>query len=222
MPRDGTLDRPEDYWRTHLSRERFRDRRGAHAGETIFILGSGPSLLANDLSLLAPHRVLCVNHTIFFADKAEPDFWVFLDSLPEFKAYLPGAIHRGVTCFVNQMCGWEKLPEPVYFNPCDLPGHCMYSTTDAALGLTVHLGFARAFLVGFDGGNGFDGKSGHVFHRHLASNPTSYRWADEAIRRKQAFIEIESAGAFHGLEFLAHRALADAIAAAPAESGVRS
>lgn len=198
---------------THNQNPGFVKHKETRSG-SLFLTGSGPSLLKAPLELLEKVDVMCMNHTIFFLMKQNPRYWIFVDGLQEFWRFMPAALHNGQTALVSRIVSNKPANLSheglVYFNTCDLPGHCDYCTLDSALGIAIYLGYERVYLVGCDGGGG------HIVHPST-KDPKSYRWTDATIKRHGELIEIVSAGAFHGMEYLKHLSLEDAVAEALGE-----
>lgn len=185
--------------------------KGTKAGRSLFILGSGPSLLENNLSLLLAEEchVMALNYNIYFLDWSTdqaPLYWTFVDWREEFKLFLPAALHRGITVFMHT--GFHPQPDHpnlVPVNICDTPGHCLYAAIDYALGIAVLLGYKRVYLIGFDRGP-YKGKG----HATLPEFTNSYTWVDLTIRRHQPMIDIVGCGAHCGIPFIPHVSLAEA------------
>lgn len=177
---------------------------------SVIVIGSGPSLFKNDLASLSGVPTFCLNHTLPFMLPYKPTHWTFWDNRDEFRYALKAAQYHGVQTFITHPVanhwGLPKAGEENLYrvNGFHLPGHCDGCTADLALGIAVHLGYARAFLLGFDGGGG------HIVGNWGGSHD-AYRWIDYSIREHAKHIEIVSAGAYHGLEFLPHVSLEKAL-----------
>lgn len=138
------------------------------AGETVFIVGGGTSVLQQDIGLLRGRRVIVINssyETVPFADfliTHDAQWWpVHRDALASSK--FQGRIvtvttsrqrDEGRRLFVRQ-----KYPPGLSSDPSMI---AMRRTTfSGAVGLAVHLGAAALVLLGADGRMGADGRSHH-------------------------------------------------------------
>lgn len=143
-------------------------------GSIIVILGSGPSLTAEDVHACGGHRQLAINDTYTLAPAADvlfaPDarWWSWHpDALdhPGDKYALQHAKAPGVTRLVPSAADFVSDPTRLATG-----GHAGY----AAINLAVHLGATRIVLLGYDMQPALDGTN-HFFGEH--PNRTHVRYA---------------------------------------------
>lgn len=176
--------------------------RGTRRGAA-FIVGSGPSIGDNDFRWFADRDIIAMNHAVWLA----PDgtigsrYWALVDWPESFREYVRAAIHRGFTVVrdLNHIDPpWFTHERLLSVNSCDTPGHSIHSTLDLALGLAVHLGYRRAYLIACDGGqeNFFYDTSRTELHR--AKPTTTYAAVNESAiwsRQRAGLIDVFSTGA---------------------------
>lgn len=167
------MNQPWDVWR---ATPEWRN-------EIAFIIGGGPSLLTQDLGLLAGRKIIAVNCSFRIVPQAE--FMIFGDArfyfqykaeFPSFKGriicaaqsvpYGPpvtGRMHRKATPGLADDAGTVQLS---------------MTTMTAAINLAVHLGVRGIVLLGADGKPAADGKT----HHHA---PHPWRMASNAWDRQK-------------------------------------
>lgn len=148
--------------------------KNMHKGDTCFIIGLGPSLRADDLSLLYQNHIISfsVNHIAKFFNDTEwrPEYYVLTDKN---KFADPNLTHPEQLCIKNAFLTeaqeefWRKnksqknikfhrrqnLPdmEEELFSEnvakvCGFGGNCVY----ICLQIAVYMGFANIYLLGMD------------------------------------------------------------------------
>lgn len=126
-------------------------------GETVFVLGGGPSLLGFDAERLRGHgRVIAVNEAgLTLCPWADVLFWSDIRWVDWNLERI--ALHTGEYRYTNQTYGIERIPRArlVKWRPQD--AWCFEHDTIAGLdsggrciNLAHHLGARRAVLLGFD------------------------------------------------------------------------
>ncbi|MBP2232558.1 hypothetical protein J2847_005887 [Azospirillum agricola] len=141
-------------------------------GETVFILGAGPSLRSFDRSLLLGRRVMVINYAEIFP---AADFLIATDANPALPS-LPG---RSVTLSTTTDGRWHRLwdtgPDGIE-TECPSCARGRRTSLQLALNVAVHLGCARAILLGADMATADDGAT----HWDGRADP---RYADGAMVR---------------------------------------
>lgn len=181
--------------------------------QALFVLGAGPSLLENDLRLLRTQTVLCINHAVWFARDYLPTYWAWRDYwAPEFQKYIRPAAYRGIIVFTQAAPNLIDDPVPeqlVQLNACGVPGHCCAVTLDLALGLAIHLGYKRVYLLGLDNGP-YRGRE-HLVLPNGQAGPAPAGFNDLVIENFRRHLELYSCGVHHGLTQLPHLSLQQAV-----------
>lgn len=129
------------------------------AGQTVAVLGSGPSLTPAVIESLAQHRVIVVNYS--FALAPEADMLVALDADPVFWASAAG--FTGMRVCGTAIDEIDALCAGPRFERITLaPGHVIETCNSglAAIRIAAEMGAARIILAGFDPETGghFDGR----------------------------------------------------------------
>lgn len=123
------------------------------AGETVHILGAGPSLRNIDLSRLVGRRVLVINYVEVFPSA---DFLVATDANP----LLPNLPGRSITICEAATDQWLRLwdtgPDGIETD-CASCARGRRTSLQLALNIAVHLGCVRAILLGADMATAADG-----------------------------------------------------------------
>lgn len=152
------------------NRGRLVGLQNTHVGETCFVIGNGPSLLAADLDRLKQKQVFCLAskgiYTIFNETDWRPDIWGVSD-----LDYLELKQHE-----INQLDGFLKLVcaqaylkkgilirdaiyypfiqaerTPAFFNQDIMRGIHFYGTiTGKLINIAVYMGFKEIYLLGCD------------------------------------------------------------------------
>lgn len=170
-------------------------------GETVFLLGGGPSLRDFDCSRLRGRRVMAINQSCDLAPWADALFFTdhswFLDNRDAVMAW-PGLVFTVSRAAKREAP--ERLLRPPFVTAPDFavpPGSARLgrSSGHSGIGLLQALGVARIVLLGFDMRLA-DGRS----HHH-----DRYRHDDEALYREDmlpAFAGWREAAERVGLEIL--------------------
>jgi hypothetical protein len=121
-------------------------------GCTVIIIAGGPSVLSQDLSLLAGRRVIAINSAwktypqadvLFFADAR---WWRELDKALEYK----GRVVTTSGVADPRVLRLNKVdPSPISLDPHSLA--LRRTSVTGAINLAVHLGAAKIVLLGVDG-----------------------------------------------------------------------
>lgn len=143
-------------------------------GHTIFILGSGPSLTAEDVDRLRPYPVIAVNDTYQLAPFAAA---VYASDSKWWHWHADAAEHRGLkytlqqTKFPSVVALRARRQQPLESDPHFLAtgGHGGYQ----AINLAVHFGAQQLVLLGYDFQPADDG-SHHYFGEHPDRSHTRY------------------------------------------------
>jgi hypothetical protein len=134
-------------------------------GETVFIVGGGPSVTGQDIELLRGRKVIAVNSSGGVAPFA--DLLYFADgrwwrenkpSVAEFK----GRVITTSDEVKNQpgiLLLQRRYPPGLAVNRSELT--VLKTGMTAAINLAVHLGAARVVTLGLDGGPAEDGRTHH-------------------------------------------------------------
>lgn len=176
---------------------------------TLFLTASGPSLLDNDLSLLAGRDVMALNHTVYYDHLFRPAFWTFFDPAPEFARYIPAALHKGIRIITGPL--GRGLPCADRLEFIETPG--VWHTFELALAAAVAHGYGRVYLLGVDCGP-YAGRMHLVVDDQPAVNRVALPWyyfVSETYERWQDRLEIISTGVHHGLLAAPHVPLAEAV-----------
>jgi hypothetical protein len=156
-----------------MSRDAFWRVEREWPGETVFIVGGGPSVLGQDLGLLRGRRVIVINSSVFAVPWA--DFLFFGDwrwwNEPENKAAIAGFAGRVVT--TSRMVSDKKVLTCHKANP---PGLALardslmqkWTSLTAATNLAAHLVGPGGTIVwlGADGQLAADGRQHHYDKPH--------------------------------------------------------
>lgn len=144
------------------------------AGETVFILAGGPSVLEEDLSLLRGRRVIAINSAWHTWPKADV---LFFGDARWWTSYQPKGF-RGLLVTVANLAhpGPKRLgktkPEQVSFDPQFVSMQA--SSVTGAINLAMHYGSKRIVLLGVDGQE-VDGRRHHHGVRYIwAVKPTAF------------------------------------------------
>lgn len=151
-------------------RARLRGLKNAFWGETIFILGNGPSLNKTDLNLLKDKYTFCVNRAYLLYERInwKPTFYTANDwrVVPDNCAEM-NALTGSMFFFDNNFKGIMREDEDTYFyehtagDPSDLPERVFSSdmskgvrgagsVVGTAIQIAAHLGFKVINLIGCD------------------------------------------------------------------------
>jgi hypothetical protein len=150
-------------------------------GQTAYIIGGGPSLLTQDLTLLDGKNVIVINSSYLAFPAAQ--YLVFADmrwwidhmktpALRDFKGKIIGCTH---SC-----SGLSNLYRVVRKSSPGLaedPGQLMVSKTTltGAINLAVHLGVNKIVLLGIDQKPAADGRTHHHAPHKWESRPNCYK-----------------------------------------------
>ena len=143
-------------------------------GETVYIIGGGPSLKGFEWSSLLGKRTIAINRAVQFWPQADACYWTdsrvyqwYKKDIDKFQG-LKFTIRSGVpyegTVYIlkkGQKFGLESARDTLAHGN---------NSGYAAINLAVHLGAARIVLLGYDMGN--DGKVSH-FHEGYPTNATA-------------------------------------------------
>lgn len=167
-------------WAQYISRDRWkyikyirknRDLKNIHKGETIYILGNGPSVKSLDLSLLEGKTIMTVNKTVKtpLFEKLCPQYhcvidrYILDDVVDDIKIKL-----QDTTCntkFILHRAGIEKVgiydntyyvynrcfPTGNYLNvELDSNASTFYNVLPFAALTAIYMGFTRIVLLGND------------------------------------------------------------------------
>ena len=151
-------------------------------GATIFILGSGPSLTAEDVDRLRPYPVIAVNDTYQLAPFAsviyssDEKWWHWHPDAAE----LPGLKYSvQKTKYPTVVTLRARRQAPIESDPHFVAtgGHSGYS----AINIGVHLGGAKLVLLGYDFQPAEDG-SHHFFGAHPDNTHVRYaQWQQKYL-----------------------------------------
>jgi hypothetical protein len=134
-------------------------------GETVWIVGGGPSVRTVDLERLKGRKVIAINSSFRIVPFA--DFLLFGDSRWFFHNWGDVKRFKGriVSCAPSvrepRCLIMRKLPPPPGITEERDALAMKYTSYQAAMNLAVHLGAARIVCLGLDGKPGKDGKTHH-------------------------------------------------------------
>lgn len=164
-------------------------------GETVFIVGGGPSVLEQNTDLLRGRRVIAINSSyqrVPFADYVighDKPWWD--EHLPKLKAcgfqgrLLAPTEHR-VPC-TRRLFIHKRYP-PLSSDPGWIS--MKMTTFSGGINLAVHKGASRIVLLGADGKLGKDGRSHHYApHKWWKFNPT--RWDKHRAELQTAVVPLK-------------------------------
>jgi hypothetical protein len=135
------------------------------AGQTAYIIGGGPSLLMQDLTLLDGKNVIVINSSyqafpaaqfLIFADMR---WWIeHMRALKDFRGQIVSLSAAASGLPQLRMMQRQNMP-----GLATDPGQLMVKNTTltGAINLAVHLGVNKIVLLGIDQKNGADGKTHH-------------------------------------------------------------
>ena len=164
--------------------------------QTVFLVASGPSLRAVDLSVLKPFPVITVNLTFKLCPWAPVTYWTdwrfwdwYRSEISQFKGMIfsgcPQDVRMGERGVRLKLSGPEGLdPDPSRLRHGNNSGY-------AAINLALHFGARRLVLVGYDMRQGEDGEmhwhsdhpartKPHVFAAMIAN----YKTLPKALKRE--------------------------------------
>jgi hypothetical protein len=151
-------------------------------GSTIFILGSGPSLTAEDVDRLRAYPVIAVNDTYQLAPFAAAIY----SSDAKWWHWHPDAVERPGLKYTIQQTKYAAVTTlrarrqaPIETDPHFVAtgGHSGYS----AINLGVHFGAAQLVLLGYDFQPADDGRH-HFFGEHPDRTHTRYaQWQQKYL-----------------------------------------
>ena len=226
---------------------RYLAMKNTRAGRVLFVVGTGASLVDNDLSLLRGLDTFAMNDAVYFDRDFCPTYWTTWDWVDSYGRYVSAALYKGSLVFVSRNAG-RKIPDHPnlyrinYFSPIEAPGTSGPNCLNITLSIGAFLGYCEVFLVGCDGGNCASAEyprrtdhglqafqeRGHIVRYDVPITANGYQWVQETIASHSSFrdaetgepvtMRIRSTGAYHGLKFIEHLPLADAVALA--KSGV--
>ena len=162
----------------YLNRRRykssFQSLKGIHKGERCFIIGNGPSLTANDLTLLKNEKTFAANRIFYIFDKTEwrPTYYCTQDLvvMKDISSHIEDVCGICKNLFLNSN-GYDYFGASVkrhdnvlFFYPKYKNGHKKYlfsddisnyvfdggSITYAAIQIAVYMGFSEIYLIGVD------------------------------------------------------------------------
>lgn len=152
------------------NKEKLEELRDTHIGESCFIIGNGPSLLAEDLSKIKQKRVFSFAskgiYNIFEETDWRPNLWAVsdlnyidlkqkdiseLDGFPKLvcaQAYIQKGIFFEDTIYYPFIQAERK---PQFFNSDITQGVHFYGTiTGKLINFAVYMGFKKIYLLGCD------------------------------------------------------------------------
>tara|TARA_R100000544_G_C2210081_1_gene51435 strand:+ start:54 stop:851 length:798 start_codon:yes stop_codon:yes gene_type:complete len=145
-------------------------------GETIYIIGGGPSLKNFDFRRLSGCKTIAINKSLFFHSQADAVYWTdtrfytwYKNDIDNYKglkfALKPGSQYTSDINILKKgkPYGIEEDPQTLAHG---------FNSGYAAINLAYHLGAKRIILLGFDMGN--DGKFTH-FHDGYPTRATGDR-----------------------------------------------
>ena len=163
------------YFYRFSSKNKLKSLKDKFKGHRCFIVGNGPSLNKNDLSLIQNEKSFAVNG-IFYKTKemgykptfyVVEDYHVMHDNLDEINAFeaeylffpknykhlLKGKSDN--TVFFNMNTGYYQETSPNFGIPrfstdCSRKIYCGHSVTIINLQLAYYLGFSEVYLIGMD------------------------------------------------------------------------
>lgn len=157
----------------YVTPKHFKNVEPIWSGETVYLIGGGPSLKGFEWNRLRGKKTIAINKAIKFWPEADAMYWTdgriwtWLEKeIQDYKGLkftirpkpYPSDVHilrRGIKF------GLEKAKNTIAHGN---------NSGYAAINLAIHLGAKRIILLGYDMGN--DGKSSH-FHDGYPSNATS-------------------------------------------------
>jgi len=133
-------------------------------GQTAFLIGGGPSVLGEDITVLRGRNVMVINSSYGIAPFAQFLFAMDTRWLNQHKERLKNYSGRIIT--VSTTINWKGIKRLRKIAPPGLTGKRNAVTgrrtsTVAAINILIHLGVSRIVLVGIDCGNAPDGKTHH-------------------------------------------------------------
>lgn len=135
-------------------------------GETVFILGGGPSVLTQNLELLRGRRLIAINSSFEAAPWA--DYVICADGrwFEHNRKKLATVFKGKIVTTSTVVKGPPRLYRLHKKSPPGLaedPGvvSVRFTTLSAAMNLAVHLGANRLILLGIDGKKSADGRTHH-------------------------------------------------------------
>lgn len=161
-------------------------------GSTVFIIGGGPSLLKQDLTLIQGYRVIGVNHAF------ELGSWVDICWYGDRGFYEDNerlfADYNGIIATCSDCRPAEQLPRVRYMGRSKIFGietrrvtHVAWNHNSgaSAINLAYHLGAKRAVLLGFDFKNPDDpnDKQTHWHNRYRPVYDSPGKLRDPYVKR---------------------------------------
>lgn len=147
------------------------DFHGMWKGETVFIIGGGPSLIGFDYSPIYDRKVIGVNNAYRFGDWIDVCWfgdlkwfhWHQKELRASFKGFVAHCNTRSdlrrlkwMTCFGRESTqGLSTKPNVVRWNRC---------SGLSAINLAYHMGASTVFLLGFDMNHNGEQKNWHKDH----------------------------------------------------------
>lgn len=167
------------YLRLRHSRRRINAFRGRHAGETIFCVGAGPSLLQEDVSQLNGQNLIFVNRSFLLTEQVTPGnaYWMVQDfknlyryantNRSQFTASFRTVHNYSFSIrhspfhpddvlllprVTRSRLGWPVIQGPGPNLSLDLADHIGMtpSVMFSAIQIAAYMGSARIALLGFD------------------------------------------------------------------------
>lgn len=162
------------YFYRKPSKEEFLSLKNKYKGERCFIVGNGPSLNKNNLSLLKKEKSFAVNGIFYKTDEmgykpnfyVVEDFHVMHDNLQKIRNYdveykffptnYKHLVDKNInTLFFNMNTGYYQEDSPNFSMPrfsadCSKEIFCGHSVTIINLQLAYYLGFKEVYLIGMD------------------------------------------------------------------------
>lgn len=167
------------------------------SGETIYIIGGGPSLKNFDFKKLNGRRTIAINKAIIYKWDADVLYWTdgrfytwFKNEVDNFKglkyALKPGSqyTHDIKVLKKGKPYGLETDPQSLAHG---------FNSGYAAINLAYHLGASRVILLGFDMAN--DGRESHFHDGYPTKGAGNKIYTDKFLPGfKQLNVELKNSG----------------------------
>ena len=144
-------------------------------GSTVYILGGGPSLLNNDLTLIHKERCIGVNNSVFLGDWVDICWFGDVKWWNWHKARLRDYKGLIVTCNMK-MRKWKRMKTLSRGKPQGIDERATHVSWNrnsgaSAINLAYHFGASRVVLLGFDMQRVNDKKNWHDDHKEKRHDP---------------------------------------------------
>lgn len=212
-------DREGSYYNAEI--EQYKD---IHTGESCFIIGNGPSLLASDLDILEENHVISFGmnliYKLFEQTKWRPDYYVAMDRrVADRYSYCKWDINTKRKCFIADMSEkfWSENQSEnnikyhsirnmnkrkVKFST-DISRRVYFGATVAydCLQIATYMGFRKIYLLGMDLAPNQQGNHSAVSYSHFFKQDSRDKkpqlWVNKILR---AYLSAKEFADAHGIQ----------------------